>query len=315
MSDNYSKEKLTLVNELIYQIKVKEAMSKKVIFFKENATFREIQLKLKEKKISGVPILNDERNIIGIISIDDVITAFDKGYVDNKITDYMSRDVITIPQNFSVVSAINRLEKFKVGRLPVTESLNSKKIVGIITLSDILNRLLVVVQSIAEKVEDKEIKNAQISHDLIKSIVKKPLRFEVKGDDFDNAGRVASITKKYFQNLGISKDIIRRIAIVCYEAEMNICLHSLGGSMTIEVDNNDAVIYAHDKGPGIPDVKLALKPGFTTASEKIRALGFGAGMGLPNIKRYADKLEIKSSLKTGTELKAIINLGVKNEIK
>ena len=315
MSANYSKEKLTLVNELIYQIKVKEAMSKKVIFFKENTTFREIQLKLKEKKISGVPILNNVKNIIGIVSIDDVITAFDKGYVDNKITDYMSRDVITIPQNISVVSAIHKLERFGVGRLPVTESSDSKRIVGVITLSDILNRLLVVVQSIAEKVEDKEIKNAQISHDLIKSISKKPLRFEVRGDDFDNAGRVASITKKYFQNLGISKDIIRRIAIVCYEAEMNICLHSLGGSINIQVNDNNAVIYAHDKGPGIPDVELALKPGFTTASEKIRALGFGAGMGLPNIKHYADKLEIKSSLKTGTELKAIINLGVKNEIK
>jgi len=315
MSVNYSKEKLTIVNELIYEIKVKEAMSSKVTFFKEDATFREIQLKLKEKKISGVPILDDEKNIIGIVSIDDVITSVDEGYVDNKITDYMSREVITIPQNFSVVSAIHKLERFGVGRLPVTESSHSKKIVGIITLSDILNRLLVVVQSIAEKVEDKEIKNTQISHDLIKSVEKKPLRFEVKGDDFDNAGRVASITKKYFQNLGISKDIIRRIAIVCYEAEMNICLHSLGGSMTIEVDNNNVVIYAHDKGPGIPDIKLALKQGFTTASEKIRALGFGAGMGLPNIKRYADKLEIKSSLKTGTELKAIINLGVKNEIK
>jgi len=316
MSANYSKEKLTLVNELIYEIKVKEAMSRKVIFFRKNATFREIQLKLKEKKISGIPILDEERNIIGIVSIDDIITAFDMGYVDNKITDYMSRDVITIPQNFSVVSAINRLEKFKVGRLPVTDSSNSKKVVGIITLSDILNRLLIVVQSMAEKVEDKEIKNTQISHDLIRNIVKKPLRFEVKGDDFANAGRVASITKKYFQNLGISKDIIRRVAIVCYEAEMNICLHSLGGSMIIEVnDDNNAVIYAHDKGPGIPDVKLALKPGFTTASEKIRALGFGAGMGLPNIRHYADKFEIESSLKTGTELKAIINLGVKDEVK
>jgi len=224
----------------------------------------------------------------------------------------MTRDVITIPQNISVVSAIHKLERFGVGRLPVTESLDSKRIVGVITLSDILNRLLVEVQIIAEKVEDKEIKNTQISHDLIKHIVKKRLRFEVKGDDFNNAGRVASITKKYFQNLGISKDIIRRIAIVCYEAEMNICLHSLGGYITIEVDeNNEAVISAYDSGPGISDVELALTPGFTTASEKIRALGFGAGMGLPNIKHYADKFEIKSSLKTGTELKAIINLGGK----
>ena len=315
MNSNYSKEKLTLVNELIYEIKVKEAMTKEVIFFNEDVTFRDIQLKLKEKKISGVPILDDKKNIIGIVSIDDIITSLDKHYVDKKISNYITREVITIPQNISVVSAIHKLERFGVGRLPVTESPHSKKIVGIITLSDILNSLLLVVQSIAERVEDKEAINTQISTDLLKNISKKVFRFEVKGDDFENAGRAASITKKYFQNLGISKDIIRRIAIVCYEAEMNICLHSLGGSVIIEVNNNKVIVHANDKGPGIPDVKLALKPGYTTASEKIRALGFGAGMGLPNIKHCADKLEIESSLKTGTELKAIINLGVKNEIK
>jgi len=113
---------------------------------------------------------------------------------------------------------------------------------------------------------------------------KKPLRFEVKGDDFDNAGRVASITKKYFQKLGISKDIIRRIAIVCYEAEMNICLHSLGGSMIIEVNNNNAVIYAHDKGPGIPDVKLALKQGIYHSIGKDQSFGFWCRNGTPQYK-------------------------------
>ncbi|MDO9465116.1 MAG: CBS domain-containing protein [bacterium] len=310
---NHSKEKLTLANELIYEIKVKEAMSKNLLFFNENATFREIQLALKEKKISGVPVIDAKKNLVGIVSIDDIITAFDKNYVDNKISDYMTRNVITIPKNFSVISAINRLEKFKVGRLPVTESSKSRKVAGIITLSDILNRLLVVVHSIAEEVEEREAKNTQISKNLIREIAKKPLQFEVKGDDFDNAGRAASITKKYFQNLGISKDIIRRIAIVCYEAEMNICLHSLGGNITIKLDGNNIAICAYDKGPGIADVKLALKPGFTTASEKIRALGFGAGMGLPNIKRCSDNLEIKSCLKAGTILKAKINLGEGNE--
>ena len=308
---NHSKENLTLANELIYEIKVKEAMSTNLLFFNENAAFREIQLALKEKKISGVPIIDAKKNLIGIVSIDDIITAFDKNYVDNKVSDYMTRNVITIPKNFSVISAINKLEKFKVGRLPVTESSKSRKIVGIITLSDILNRLLVVVQSIAEEVEQKEAKNTQVSENLMREIVEKPLQFEVKGDDFDNAGRAASITKKYFQKLGISKDIIRRIAIVCYEAEMNICIHSLGGNITIEVDDSNIVVCAHDKGPGIADVKLALKPGFTTASEKIRALGFGAGMGLPNIKCCSDNLEIESSLKAGTTLKAKINLGEK----
>ena len=308
---NHTREKLTLANELIYEIKVKEAMSKKLVSFSKNATFRKIQLVLKEKKISGVPIVDAKKNLIGIISIDDIITSFDKNYVDNKISDYMTTDVITIPENFSVISAINKLEKFKVGRLPVTKSPDSRKIVGIITLSDILNRLLVVIQSIAEEVEQKEAKNSQISENLMRKIAQKPLRFKVKRDDFDNAGRVASIIKKYFQNLGISKDIIRRIAVVCYEAEMNICIHSLGGNITIETDDSKVMILAYDKGPGIADVKLALKPGFTTASEKIRALGFGAGMGLPNIKRCSDKLELESSLKTGTVLKAKINLGEK----
>ena len=315
MKSSYLREKLTLVNELIYEIKIKEAMSKNIIFFDENATFREIQLKLKAKKISGVPILDEQKNIVGIVSIDDIITAFDKNYIDDKITNYLTREVITVPQNFSVVYAIRKFEKYGVGRIPVTESLNTRKIVGIITMSDILNRLLVEVQSIAEKVKDKEAKNRKISNRIAGKVTRKMLRFEVKADDFNNAGRVASITKKYFQNLGVSKEIIRRIAIICYEAEMNICLHSLGGHITIEVDNNNAVVCAYDRGPGISNIELALTPGYTTASEKIRALGFGAGMGLPNIQRCADKFEIKSSLKTGTLLKAIINLGEKNETK
>jgi len=316
MKTSYSKENLTLVNELIYEIKIKEAMTKKVVCFNKDTTFKKIQLRLKEEKISGVPILDEKKDIIGIVSIDDVISAFDKNYVDKKISNYMTKNVITVPENYSIISAIHKLEKFKVGRLPVTETLNSKKITGIITISDILNRLLVVIQSIAEKVEDKEIKNSQISKNLIKETLKKVFRFEVKGDDFCSAGQAASITKKCFKELGIDKNIVRRIAIICYEAEMNICLHSLGGTIIVKQDDeNNAVIHAYDKGPGIPDIDLALTSGYTTASEKIRALGFGAGMGLPNIKKFADKFEIQSSLKSGTHLKAIINLGVKNENK
>ena len=312
MKNSVSREKLTLVNELIYEIKIKDAMTKKVVFFTKDATFRQIQLKLKEKKFSGVPIIDHQKNILGIVSIDDVISAFDKGYVDDKVENYMTTNVITIPQNFSIISAIHKLEKYKIGRLPVIESLNSKKLKGIITISDILNRLLIVTQSIAEKVEDKEIKNFQRSKNLIEATAQKIFKFDVSGDDFNNAGQAASITKKYFKGLGIEKNIIRRIAIICYEAEMNICLHSLGGTILVRIDQqNNAIICASDRGPGIPDVDLALTPGYTTASEKIRALGFGAGMGLPNIKNFADKLVITSSLKTGTELKAIVNLGVK----
>ena len=150
MKTSYSKEKVSLVNELIYEIKIKETMTKKFIFYGRNATFREIQLKLKEKKISGVPILNTHKNIIGIISTDDVITAFDKNYINENIENYMTREVITVPQNFSIISAIQKFEKYSVGRFPFTEFLHSKKIVEIVTLSDISNKLLEVTQSIAE---------------------------------------------------------------------------------------------------------------------------------------------------------------------
>ena len=195
MKTSYSKEKVSLVNELIYEIKIKETMTKKFIFFGKNATFREIQLKLKEKKISGVPILNTHKNIIGIISTDDVITAFDKNYINENIENYMTREVITVPQNFSIISAIQKFEKYEVGRLPVTEFLHSKTIVGIITLSDISNKLLEVTQSIAGKVEKKESKNSKISSDFIKNTPKKYFKFEGNGDDFNYTGETVVLPK------------------------------------------------------------------------------------------------------------------------
>ncbi|MDD3655636.1 MAG: CBS domain-containing protein [Atribacterota bacterium] len=305
----HSREKLTLANELIYELKVKDAMTSKVIFFGEQATFREIQLSLKQNRISGVPILDEQKNIIGIVSIDNVITALDEDYVNDTVKDYMTKDVITIPQNYSLVSAIKKFERYKFGRLPVTGNAHSRKIVGIITMGDILNRLLLTIQTIAEKVEQKENRNYQLSDTLIKNTPQKPLRFEVKKADFDNAGRVASIIRTYLQKMTIDKQIIRRVAIICYEAEMNISIHSLGGYISVELEQNSIIITAVDYGPGIPDIEEAMKPGFTTASEQIRALGFGAGMGLPNIKKCADHLELESSMETGTILKAVIHIG------
>ena len=306
----HSREKLTLANELIYQIKVQNAMTSDVVFFDKEATFRQIQLALKENKISGVPILNHDKNIVGIISIDNVISALDNNYVNEKVKYYIDRDVVTIPKNYSLVSAIKKFERYKVGRLPVTENAHSRKIVGILTMSDILNHLLVTIQSIAENVEKNEEKNTRLSEKMIKHPQKKLMRFEIKKADFDNAGRVASIIKKYLQKLNINRRILRRVAIICYEAEMNISIHSLGGYLTVEVNQARIIVTAIDYGPGIPDVEAAMQPGYTTASEQIRALGFGAGMGLPNIKKSADHLDLKSSMETGTVLKAIINLGV-----
>lgn len=124
--------------------------------------------------------------------------------------------------------------------------------------------------------------------------------FEIEKDDFERAGEASSSIKKILRQLGLNSGIIRRVAIAAYEAEMNLVIHSNGGSIVIEIDPRKVTIYANDKGPGIKDVKLAMKEGYSTASDKIREMGFGAGMGLPNMKKCSDDFSIKSILKEGT---------------
>ncbi|MEA5018250.1 MAG: anti-sigma regulatory factor [Erysipelotrichaceae bacterium] len=129
--------------------------------------------------------------------------------------------------------------------------------------------------------------------------------YEIIKDDFANAGRVSSQIKKILKQLNFEPEVLRRMAIACYEAEINMIIHSYGGVITLKVDDKVRLVFA-DKGPGIKDIALAMQPGYSTADEKARELGFGAGMGLPNIKKVSDEFDIESSEK-GT----ILTLGFK----
>lgn len=129
--------------------------------------------------------------------------------------------------------------------------------------------------------------------------------FEVKARDFDSAGEVSSNLRAILKQLSLAPDIVRRSCIVCYEAEMNIIIHSYGGTIKIEIFEDRIRIIAEDTGPGIEDIELAMKEGYSTAPEEIREMGFGAGMGLPNIKANSDFMDIKSS-KDGTVVVAEI---------
>lgn len=124
--------------------------------------------------------------------------------------------------------------------------------------------------------------------------------FNVEKDDFDRAGEASSSIKKILRQLGIDAAIIRRIAIASYEAEINIVIHSLGGNIDIEIDPVRIRVVASDRGPGIADIELAMQEGYSTASEKVREMGFGAGMGLPNMKKCSDKFNVESELGKGT---------------
>ncbi len=127
--------------------------------------------------------------------------------------------------------------------------------------------------------------------------------FTIKSNDFFAAGEASARIKKSLQQIGIATDIIRRISVAVYEAEMNIVIHAYSGVITLDLESNKAKIVVKDKGPGIEDIDMAMKEGFSTASEEARRQGFGAGMGLPNINRAADSFEIESIVGKGTTLK------------
>ena len=132
--------------------------------------------------------------------------------------------------------------------------------------------------------------------------------FDVEKGDFEKAGEASRKIKRSLQQLGISSKVIRHIAIAGYEGEMNIAIHSDGGQIILEVDENAVTLRLEDVGPGIPNVDLAMTEGWPTASDKVREMGFGAGMGLPNMEKNADDFEIHSKVGEGTKIKMYFKL-------
>ncbi len=124
--------------------------------------------------------------------------------------------------------------------------------------------------------------------------------FDVDGENFTSAGNASVQVKRKLRHLGFPADVIKRVAIAMYEGEINMVIHADGGSADVIVSPEEVKIVLADRGPGIPDVALAMKEGYSTASDSIRSLGFGAGMGLPNMKRYTDELHIESEVGKGT---------------
>ena len=128
------------------------------------------------------------------------------------------------------------------------------------------------------------------------------LNYAVPGDDFTRAGEASSDVKHKLKQIGYDSEVIRRVAIAMYEGEINMVIHAGGGEAFVEIDPEKIYIRLEDHGPGIKDVGQAMKEGWSTAPDNVRALGFGAGMGLPNIKKYSDDLKIDTKLGEGTTL-------------
>lgn len=133
-------------------------------------------------------------------------------------------------------------------------------------------------------------------------------KYDVDGSDFTSAGQASVDIKKNLRRLGLDHDIIRRVSIAMYEGEINMVIHAGGGKATVTVSEEEVTIFLSDNGPGIKDIDKAMQEGYSTATDNVRSLGFGAGMGLPNMKRYTDFMDIKSTVGVGTDITMKVNI-------
>ncbi len=134
------------------------------------------------------------------------------------------------------------------------------------------------------------------------------LHYDIDAEDFSSAGEASSGVKKTMKSLGINPAVIKRVAIAMYEAEINAVIHADGGCADVTISPERIEIVISDHGPGIPNIDQAMQEGWSTASETVRELGFGAGMGLPNMKRYTDKMKVESTVGVGTTVTLIVNM-------
>ncbi len=134
------------------------------------------------------------------------------------------------------------------------------------------------------------------------------LHFDVDGDDFTRAGEASGTVKSTMKKLGMDTQAIRKVAIAMYEGEINMVIHASGGTADVDISSTGVDILLNDKGPGIEDIEQAMQEGFSTAPESVRSLGFGAGMGLPNMRKYTDEMKVESTLGVGTTVRMRVNL-------
>ena len=126
--------------------------------------------------------------------------------------------------------------------------------------------------------------------------------FPVEAGAYTTAGEASTTIKRTLKQLGVNAEVLRRVSVACYEVELNLVIHSDGGKLTLDVDTDGVLLVSEDVGPGIADISMAMREGYSTASEEARSLGFGAGMGLPNMKRNADDFDIQSEVGKGTRI-------------
>jgi CBS domain-containing protein/anti-sigma regulatory factor (Ser/Thr protein kinase) len=297
---------ISRVEELAYELKIEDVMKRDVYSVSPEMRVIEVLDLFREKRISGAPVISESR-LTGIISIEDLIRSLRKGDIQASISEYANSPVITVNSKDPVVEALKVFSKTNVGRLPVLDE--KGMLSGIITKGNITSGLLKALESDYQAEEVRRYRASHLFEDIVSDRTGLILRYTIKPRDFTHGGAASGYIKRALVRLGANPQTARRCAIAVYEAEMNLIIHTTnGGSITVEIEPHMISIRTIDDGPGIADIKQALQPGYSTAPEEIRAMGFGAGMGLKNIERCVDEISLDSAPGKGTRLELKIYL-------
>jgi CBS domain-containing protein/anti-sigma regulatory factor (Ser/Thr protein kinase) len=289
--------------ELIQRLKVRDVMTRDVVCLERYIPLWEAQRLMKEKHISGIPVVEDGR-LFGLISTDDIIRAIEGGYIAQPCGHYMTTKLVVLEDDMPLSIAIQYFDRFHFGRFPVLN--RERALVGIVCQRDINRALLAELSEEFNRMEKSSARTLQQELDTSTYMLRD---FPVAKYDFENAGKAANAIKSAMIERKFSAKTVRRIAVAAYELEINLCVHSDGGVLSWQIGNGRSEIVAKDKGPGIADVAWACRDGTSTANEWIRSLGFGAGLGLVNVKRVSDEFEITSKVGVGTTVRSVVNTG------
>ena len=297
---DHDANEINRVEELSYDLKIQEVMTVKLQTVSPEMPLSKVLEILRIHRISGVPVIEDGQ-LIGILSLEDIVRAMEKNELSATVSQYMTQKLITVSSHDSIVRAIQTFTDSRLGRLPVIDENN--KLVGMITKGDITRGILTALQKDYKEEEVRKYRASHLFEDIISDRTTLVLRYNIKAHDFTRGGNASSHIKRALLRLGADPQIARRCGIAVYEAEMNLIIHTTnGGILKLEVESHRITMSTTDDGPGIADIAQVLQPGYSTATEQVREMGFGAGMGLVNIKRCVDKMEIESTVGKGTKL-------------
>ncbi len=292
---------ISRVEELSYELKVGEVMTANVKSVTAEMKIAGVLEILRQGRISGVPVLDAGGEIIGILSIEDVVRAMERNHLTAPVSEYMSHRLITVSDFDSVVKAIKTFSEYRVGRLPV---LNEQgKLTGIITKGDVTRGILNALQKDYKEEELRRYRASHLFEDITSDRTSLILRYEIAPKDYQRGGEASSHIKRALLRLGASPQLARQCGIAIYEAEINLIIHTdNGGVIRVQIEPHRILMQTTDTGPGIANIEQALTPGWSTATQEARNMGFGAGMGLVNIRRCVNRMELDSTPGKGTKL-------------